>query len=242
MSRTLIQKYATSAIKDFVERAQDLKILKHGLTKGELKELFVSRVLKSFLSSQFGIGSGIIINRANKQSKQTDIVIYDNRILPPFIQEQQLGVYPAESVIATVEIATTLNAEKLRAAEKKAKDLSESVFDSVFYGFKPLCAVFGFEGGVRPLSDESKGTAWLTQNIECLFNICISNKYCWAHLYKRDKGGNVWTIETDQAGLYGETKRFIALLLDNVRTGAQERFRYFVEQGHWDWLSMYIRG
>ena len=64
MSQTLIKKYSSSVIKDFVERANDLKKLKHNLTKGELKELFVSRVLRSFLTAQFDIGSGIVINRA----------------------------------------------------------------------------------------------------------------------------------------------------------------------------------
>jgi hypothetical protein len=102
MSDTLIQKYATSVVRDFMVRAGDLKGLIHDLTKGELKELFVSRVLKSFLTSQFGIGSGIILNRRGQQSSQMDVVIYDNRIILPFIREQNIGVYPAESVIATI--------------------------------------------------------------------------------------------------------------------------------------------
>jgi hypothetical protein len=50
MSKNLIKKYSTSVIKDFIERANDLKELKHELTKGELKELFISRVLKSFFT------------------------------------------------------------------------------------------------------------------------------------------------------------------------------------------------
>jgi hypothetical protein len=40
MSKTLIKKYSTSVIKDFIERAKDLKELKHNLTKGEIKDLF----------------------------------------------------------------------------------------------------------------------------------------------------------------------------------------------------------
>jgi len=73
MSENLIKKYSTSVIKDFIERANDLKELKHKLTKGELKELFISRVLKSFLPSQFDIGSGIVVNGVAEQSRQTDI-------------------------------------------------------------------------------------------------------------------------------------------------------------------------
>ena len=153
MCDTLIKRYSTSVIKDFIERAKDLKELKHELTKGELKELFVSRVLRSFLPSQFDIGSGIVVNSEGQNSRQTDIIIYDNRILPPFIREQNIGVFPAHSVIATVEIKTTLNKKELMKAEKDAKISTEKVFHLVTYGFVPIYAVFGFEGGIKILND-----------------------------------------------------------------------------------------
>ena len=137
MSTTLIQKYATCVVQDFVTRAGDLKGLLHDLTKGELKELFVSKVLKSFLTSQFGIGSGIILNRAGKQSRQMDVVIYDNWIILPFIQEQNIGVYPAESVIATIEVKTTLDKGALEKAEDAAKELKDIIFAHMPFGFTP---------------------------------------------------------------------------------------------------------
>ena len=127
MCETLIKKYSTSVVRDFIDRANNLKELKHELTKGELKELFVSRVLRSFLPSQFDIGSGIVVNSAAEQSRQTDIVIYDNRIMPPFIKEQSLGVFPVHSVIATVEIKTKLSVAELRDSEEAAKTLLEKV-------------------------------------------------------------------------------------------------------------------
>jgi len=95
MNQTLIQKYSTSIINGFIERSKSLSNLQHNLLKGELRELFVTQVLKQFLTAQFQVGSGIIVNQKGEQSKQTDIIIYDNRILPPFIREQYLGVYPA---------------------------------------------------------------------------------------------------------------------------------------------------
>ena len=237
MSRTLIQKYYSSVIKDFIERANDLKSLKHELTKGEIKELFVSRVLKSLLTSQFSIGSGVIINQEDNRSNQTDIVIYDNRILPPFIKEQNIGVYPAEGVIATVEIATTLNGGKLESAEKAAQKLHRDIF-KLKYNFKPLCAVFGFSGGVKNLSKQKKGMIWLKDNIECLFNICIAERYCWANVGKKD-----WRPEFQNENKpHNATKRFLSLLVDNIRTESQRRFQAYINaQTHQDWLTAYIR-
>lgn len=102
--RTLIQKDSSSLVAGILERVKSLSSLDHKLTKGELRELFVSRILKQFLPIQFDIGTGIIVNHRGDQSKQTDIVIYDNRIMPLFIKEQAIGVYPAESVIAVLEV------------------------------------------------------------------------------------------------------------------------------------------
>ncbi len=239
MSETLIKKYSTSVIKDFIDRANDLKGLTRDLNLpiGELKELFVSRVLRSFLTAQFDIGSGIVVNSADKKSSQIDILIYDNRILPPFIKEQSIGVYPAESIIATIEIKTNLEEKGLANAENTAQKLCDEVFD-LEYGFKPLCAVFGFEGSIENLSAKEKGIDWLRENAQHLFNICIAGKYSWANV-----GGKGWWPEFyDRDKPYNETKRFIALLVDNIRTASQERFQAFINpQTHQDWLSAYIR-
>jgi hypothetical protein len=202
-----------------------------------LKELFISKVLRSFLTSQFGIGSGIILNREGEQSRQMDVVIYDHRIILPFIQEQNIGIYPAESVIATIEVKTSLDGGTLKEAEDAARELKEIVFGHIPFGFEPLCAAFGFEGGVKDLQDQEKGARWLAANATHLFDVCIAGKYSWANV-----GGKGWRTESDSSGGYDETRRFIALLVDNVRTAAQERFHYFVDSQHWDWLSAYIRG
>jgi hypothetical protein len=235
MCRTLIQKDASSVINNFIERARVLGGLKHKPTKGTLKELFMSDVLKQLLTIQFGVGSGIVVNKENKQSRQTDIVIYDNRIIPPFISGPSIGVYPVESVIATIEVKTRLNKEELMDAEKAAKQLSENV---VGEGDRPpLYAVFGFEGGIRGLETQEKGVSWFEkQNIQHIFNMCIAGKYCWA-----DVGGKGWQIGKDTSGVHDETKRFLALVLDNVRTLAECRFRFYTRR-HRDWLSGYIRG
>ncbi len=246
MCETLIKKYSAFVIKDFIKRAKALKELKHELTKGELKELFITRVLKSFLPSQFDIGSGIVVNGVAEQSRQTDIIIYDNRILPPFIREQNIGVYPIHSVIATVEIKTELHKKELVEAEDAAKTLREEVTGRIVDGHPtpggltvalcgpPLCAVFGFEGGVRVLNKPIDGKAFLEKDIEHLKLICITGKYCWA------KVNNEWSQEV-HTETYDEVKRFIALFVDNIRHDAQKRFKSLVEHQHWDWLSMYIR-
>lgn len=236
MSSTLAQKHATDVIKGLVEQVRSMGDLEHKLTQGELKELDVSDVLKRFLTSQFSVGCGIVVNQEGRQSRQTDIVIYDNRIIPPIVEKQGRGIYPVESVIATASIRTTLDGAGVKEAEEAAKYLSENVAGGYAKGIPPLYATLGFGGGIEGLSDQEAGRAWLAQHIQHLFSICIAGKYCWANV-----GTKGWTPGTDSSGRYNETKRFLALLLDNTRSRAEARYQYFLSQRHHDWFSQYIR-
>jgi hypothetical protein len=73
------------------------------------------------LPSDVGIGTGNIATAAGELSHQQDVIIYNRRILPPVLFEETTGVFPVESVLATVEIKTTLTATELRSAYDAAK-------------------------------------------------------------------------------------------------------------------------
>lgn len=241
MNQNLIQQYSTSIVKGFIERTKSLSKLNHRLLKGELREIFVSQILKSFLTFQFGIGSGIIINQKGEQSDQTDIIIYDKRILPPFIKEQHLGVFPAECVLATLEIKSHLNKTELLKTECSSKKLLNEIYnpDSSIYHdydlFKPTCAVLGFYGkGVKDLSDKRFGKAWLNEDIKYLIYIGITNKYSWINMQSTGWTGHLVDQTND------ETKRFIAVFLDNIRTDSERRLN-ILSKSHNDWLGIYIR-
>jgi hypothetical protein len=241
--RTLIQKDSSSLIEGMLSRVKSLS-LTHKLTEGELKELFVSNILRQFLPIQFDIGSGIIVNHRGDQSNQTDIVIYDNRIMPPFIKEQAIGVYPAESVIAVLEVKSHLRKRELLSAEASTVKLYDTVYDPAgFYKgyspepYKPLCGVIGFEGnGCRELSDREVGVSWLNEHIKHLFLICIPTKHCWG---KVGLPTPTWRFRQADPKTHEETKKFVAILLDNVRSRSEARHQ--LGRNHHDWLSIYLR-
>lgn len=76
---------------------------------------------------------------------------------------------------------------------------------------------------------------WLKQNIENIFAICLVNKYSWLNLPP-----NGWSKRNSDKETHEETKRFIAVLLDNIRTRSLKRMKQITEE-HKDWLSLYIR-
>lgn len=190
----LIKRYATGQVKALIEKAESIKGIEHDVTKGTLRELFVTDLLSPFLSSQFSIGSGIIINQRGTQSHQTDLIILNNHILPPFIKEQHIGVYPAECVVATIEVKSRLTKKELEKAEQDATHLYNSVYNEAETNtptvmYKPLCAVFGFYGsGTKELSKENNGRQWLTRQERNLRYFCVAKKFSWIRI----QGQWVW--------------------------------------------------
>jgi hypothetical protein len=239
---SLIQTYATSIVAGLVAKVVATGQLEHRLTKGEVRELFVSDLLQPFLTHQFGIGAGVVVNQRGDQSKQTDIIIFDRSILPPFIAYGHLGVFPAESVVATIEVKSRLGKRELLDADESAKHLRDCVYDrradrySLYPQLLPTSAVLGFYGaGPRELSSQSAGAPWLKANIQRLTLICLPGKYSWINIERKG-----WANLAGDSQ-FEETKRFIAVLLDNLRTQISERTARLARINHKDWVSLYIR-
>jgi hypothetical protein len=240
--KKLIKRYSTAILDGLMSKVFASSPLNHRLTKGELRELFVTNVLNHFLTKQFDIGTGIIINQKEEQSRQTDIVIYDNRILPPFIREQHIGVYPAEGVLGVIEVKSVLDKKGIMASEETARTLHEKVYNpssSIYkdYGdMRPLSATIGFYGiGPRVLFDQEKGQLWLEKHIKYNFALCLIGRFSWVKL--KDKP---WSKSSNNQN-FEETKRFIAIFLDNLRTISALRLQYLSQFAHRDWLSVYLR-
>jgi hypothetical protein len=254
MAQTVITRYTARIVDDLVNRTKELQgPSRLNLLHGELKELFIGVILKKFLPSSLGVGSGTVINMNGTRGNQTDVIVYDSRILPPFIQEQHLGVYPIETVVAAIEVKTLLSRRGIEQAKKAASAANDILDEEIQLlrerGFNwpmrpPVYAVFGFRMGDKKLFlDEEDGRDYLRSCPLHLFDICVPGKFCWANVGKKG-----WTLGRGQKGPrgsgpdYGETARFIALLVDNARSLATERVALMGQpQQHVDWLTFYIR-
>lgn len=246
----VVRQYYTALIKSALRKSDALSNIEHNLIKGILRECIVSDILKEILPSQFGIGSGIIVNSNGDQSKQTDIIIYDNRILAPFIQKYNLGLYPIESAIATIEVKTRLYKKDVEKANRDA-DIVHQMFrppENIRQANKnwkevyniysqPICTIIGFYGkGPNGLLNLDTGKKVLGEKAKALFGICLVNQYSWLHL--PSLGG--WKQRLCDENTNEETKRFFAVLLDNILTRSQAKI---AAKGtdHYDLYTAYIR-
>ncbi|MCR3910435.1 hypothetical protein NUK47_16815 [Aeromonas hydrophila] len=85
----------------------------HNGIKGGLNEGELSSLIKDVIPQRYRITRGIIENAINEQSNETDIIIYDDEILPPYIKND-LSFVPVEAVKYAFEVKTKLNANELR--------------------------------------------------------------------------------------------------------------------------------
>jgi len=244
MNRTLIQQHTSVLIKGLIAEAEALKDLGQKTLKGQLREAFVSRILRRFLTSQFGIGTGTIINQKGEQSTEfNDIIIYDKRILPPFIQEERLAVYPAECVIAIIEVRSRIDKETIRKYSDSAKKLYDEIYNPASsvhrYGptperpWLPLYSLIGFSHRGFKKESREKIISWMMKYAKPLLGVCIVNKFSWLKVVSPE--GSLKMVDENNE----ETKAFIMVLLDNIRTLSQIRYLTLIQ--HVDWLGIYAR-
>ncbi|WP_462384116.1 DUF6602 domain-containing protein [Pseudomonas sp. Marseille-QA0892] len=84
-------------------------ITKHNPTIGVLTEEIVRGFLKDHLPTLASVEQGFIINSKGELSKQCDILIYDSLSYSPLYRVNDIVVIPAESVLAVIEVKTTIN-------------------------------------------------------------------------------------------------------------------------------------
>ena len=236
--KELVSAYTKALVAGFVSQADSLKKLEHKLTKGQLRELFLQGLLKHFLPEYLGVGTGIIINTKGHQSKQTDIVIYDGRILPPLLVAGDPNIFPIEAVVAAVEVKSQLTLPELRKTEEAAIHLFDVVFRENVWLSKaklPLYAVFGLDGSnIKGLSTENND--WITETFKKLILICSVGRFSWAQMGGNNPGWRYGSADNN----YKEIRRFIAILIDNIRTISNLNWSQCVGE-HKDWLGLYIR-
>ena len=238
---SLVSDFMTSLVGGALLKANGVSKINHSGVKGTLREIFLSNLIMPFFPAQFSAGSGTIVNSLGAQSKETDIIIYDNRIMKPWISESK-GIFPIESVIATVEVKSALESRDILEAQENATHLlSEVWYKSMWEGNRdafvpPLAYLFAFSGsGFAEMNDARIGKALLKESVHNLKGICIAGKYSWMNLQETG-----WTDKSDGVDSHEEIKRFIAILIDNVRTVSQIKWSYYGMQ-HFDWVGQYIR-
>lgn len=109
---SIISEKLSSRIKTMKQEFAINKNVLHQGVKGGLNEVELIKIIKDVIPRKYEITKGIIENSDGEQSNETDIVIYDNEILPPYINNE-LAFVPVEAVRYNIEVKSTLTQKEL---------------------------------------------------------------------------------------------------------------------------------
>ena len=104
---------------------ENLRQITHRESKGRAREIVMKHFLKNYLPPALGIESGEIVSSNGGVSKQMDIVIFDKLHCPIFIREDEVHIFPIESVYAVIEVKSHLNSSELKDCIEKIKSVKE---------------------------------------------------------------------------------------------------------------------
>lgn len=91
-------------------------LFEHQGVKGDANESALRDLLTRFIPGRYGVGTGIVVDRTGRQSRQCDVVVYDRERYPSLLDMAHAHMFPVDLVYAVVEVKTTLSAEKAKEA------------------------------------------------------------------------------------------------------------------------------
>ena len=90
--------------------------IEHLLSRGEFREGALAEILRPQIPLRFALSSGEVVNDSGRRSKQQDVLVTDSYVAAPFLSSGRLGVHPVESVYATLQIKSRLDAAEVADA------------------------------------------------------------------------------------------------------------------------------
>jgi hypothetical protein len=138
------------AINDF-RTSEDIN---HSGMKGEAREIFFKSIIEPFIIKEYSIGSGKIVDFENNQSDQSDLIIYNSNIIPPFLFDEmsKKGFFPIESVFYWMEIKSQANSKEIKDCIKKVNSLHK-----LKYSPETAKEAMGYVTGFFAFSSDLKG-------------------------------------------------------------------------------------
>lgn len=126
------------------------RLVKHMGERGRMNELALSRLLESFVPERIGVGTGVLFDTADRQSPQTDVVLFDGANQAAVMAQTTQVMFPIEVATACVEVKTTLTSGDISDCSRKRKKLHELepvTADGVPAGHPPF-VVLSYDSGL----------------------------------------------------------------------------------------------
>jgi hypothetical protein len=108
-----------------VDFTEVTKLVPHMLERGGAREDIVRRFLRDHLPDRVGVDSGFIIDRDGLASRQLDVLLFDKQSTPRLPISETVNLFPAETVMQTVEVKSFLDKGALETALANIQSVAE---------------------------------------------------------------------------------------------------------------------
>lgn len=98
------RKIATSFVVEFDQLSDEIS---HNLSAGEAREFALITLLRKYLPSRVGVDRGFVIDALGGESKQIDVIIYDQTVGTVF-EINGIKYFPCETVLAVGEVKSDI--------------------------------------------------------------------------------------------------------------------------------------
>jgi hypothetical protein len=132
MANTKLEQYFRDLEDALLAQARASGILKSSTAKGNAREQFVNRLFEDQLPRRLGVEQGEVIDSHERSSGQVDCILVDSQSNAYRLGGQSLA--PVESVIAVVEVKSTLAGKELERAVRKIASV-KALARSEHHGF-----------------------------------------------------------------------------------------------------------
>lgn len=166
-----------------IDEYERSKNLNHSTLKGNCRELFLTKFLRSTFPQKFVIGTGEIIDSKDEISKQADIIIYDE--LMPTFDYGGSSHYLSGGVLSHIEVKSNLDKQDLIKAlsiAESVKTLERDIDSSMHFGNLPksiFSSIFAFESSesstIKKHMDEYYSSTGDNKSFPDL--VCVLNEF-----------------------------------------------------------------
>lgn len=128
------------------------RLVRHNATQGQENEAALARLLRAFIPRRYGVGSGMIIDRHDRYSRQTDLVLFEQSDEPAVLAQTTQLLHPVESTRACIEVKTRLRADDIGKCKEQRSRLHalEPAVTNPDGSTHPLYVVLAYDSQLAP--------------------------------------------------------------------------------------------
>jgi hypothetical protein len=107
------------------EAAAAAKAIDHAALAGSIREIALRNCIQPYLTHSFKCGTGKVVDTMGHVTKQIDLLVYETKLAPPLMLNENLGIFPAECCEYAFEVKSTITAAEIKSAIEVGRSVAQ---------------------------------------------------------------------------------------------------------------------